>query len=255
MKSCTVIDCLSNLFCVFGFPGCVHSDRGAPFVSQETRSFLTARGISFSTSTAYHPTKNSQCERFNQTNWRTIRLLLHGQNLSEDKWTEVLPEALHAVRSLVCLATNETPHERLFHFSRRSMNGSALPSWLLTPGVVLLLRHVRNKGDPFCDTVELVEGNPTYSVAHLPDGQETTVSTSDLAPCPPSSSSDDITSQPSSSAELDIGPDQLDLSNTESAPDDVVEPLTNEEVIDNTPTLRRSTRLRKPPDRYGFSSI
>jgi len=28
----------------------------------------------------------------------------------------VLPEALHAVRSLVCLATNETPHEYYFRF-------------------------------------------------------------------------------------------------------------------------------------------
>jgi len=45
----------------------------------------------------------------------------------------------------------------------------ALPSWLLTPGTVLLRRHVRNKGDPFCDPVELVEGDPTYSVVRLPD--------------------------------------------------------------------------------------
>jgi len=28
------------------------------------------------------------------------------------------------------------------------MNGMALPSWLLTPGTVLLRRHVRNKGLP-----------------------------------------------------------------------------------------------------------
>ena len=45
------------------------------------------------------------------------------------------------------------------------------PSWLLTPGTVLLRRHVRNKGDPFCDPVELVEGDPTYSVVRLPDGR------------------------------------------------------------------------------------
>ena len=50
MKSSTVIACLSSLFCVFGFPSCVHSDGGSPFVSQETRtrtsplsSFLSAR--------------------------------------------------------------------------------------------------------------------------------------------------------------------------------------------------------------------
>jgi len=55
MKSSTVTQCLLSLFCLFGFPGCVHSDRGAPFVSRETRSFLTIRGISFSTSAPYHP--------------------------------------------------------------------------------------------------------------------------------------------------------------------------------------------------------
>jgi len=54
MKSSTVIACLSSLFCVFGFPGCVHSDRGSSFVGQEMRTFLSARGISVSTSTAYH---------------------------------------------------------------------------------------------------------------------------------------------------------------------------------------------------------
>ena len=33
MKSSTVTACLSSLFCVFGFPSCVHSDRGSRFVS------------------------------------------------------------------------------------------------------------------------------------------------------------------------------------------------------------------------------
>ena len=58
------------------------------------------------------------------------------------------------------------------------MNRMALPSWLLTPGTVLLRRHVGREGDPFCDPVKLVEGNPTYSVVRLPDGKECTVPTS-----------------------------------------------------------------------------
>jgi len=58
-----------------------------------------------------------------------------------------LPEALLAVRSLVCLATIEMPHERLFQFSRRAITGTSLPSWLLTPGPVLLRRFVRRKDD------------------------------------------------------------------------------------------------------------
>jgi len=162
----------------------VHSDRGAPFVSRETRSFLATRGISFSTSTPYHPQGNSQCELSNQTIWRTIKLLLHSERLSADLWATVLPEAHHAVRSLVCLSTNETPHERFLRFPRKAMAGSALLSWLLHPGPILLRRHVRNKGDPLCDLVELVEGNQTHSVIRLGDGQESIVSTSDLAPFP-----------------------------------------------------------------------
>jgi len=87
-------------------------------------------------------------------------MLLHGRGLHEDRWKEVLAEALHAVRSLVCLATNETHHERLFRFPRRSINGMVLPSWLLTPGTVLLRRHVRNKGDPIAIQWSLWKGVP-----------------------------------------------------------------------------------------------
>ena len=145
---------------------------------------LTSR---FSTSTPYYPQGNSQCERSNQTIWPTIKLLLHSKRLSEKDWEALLPEALHAVQSLVCLSTNETPHKRFLRFPRKAMTGSALPSWLLHPGPVLLRRHIHNKGDPLCDPVDLVESNQTYSVIRLRDGQETTMSTSDLAPysrCP-----------------------------------------------------------------------
>ena len=93
MHSTTVIDCLSSLFCLLGFPCSIHSDCGVSFVSRETRSFLTARGISFSTSSPYHPQGNGQCERINQTIWRTIKFILHGKNLHEGQWESVLTEA------------------------------------------------------------------------------------------------------------------------------------------------------------------
>jgi len=126
----TVVECLSSLLCNPGFLSCAHSDRGASFVSQETRTFLTERGFAFSTSTPYHPKGNSQCEQANQTEWRTVKLLLHDKNLTADRCEMLSPEALHAVRSLVCLATNETPDEGLFRLSRRAMTGTSLLSWL-----------------------------------------------------------------------------------------------------------------------------
>ena len=96
----------------------------------------------------------------------------------------MLPEALHSVRSLLCTTTNSTPHERFLGFDRRSMIGKALPSWLVQPGPVLLRRFVRNKNDPYVDEVKLLEANPNFAQVRFPDGRESTVSVSDLAPCP-----------------------------------------------------------------------
>jgi len=266
MKSSTVMLCLLSLFCLFGFPGCVHSDRGAPFVSRETRSFLATRGISFSTSTPYHPQGNSQCQRSNQTIWRTMKLLLHGERLSEDLRETVLPEALHAVRSLVFLLTNETPHERFLRFPRKAMAGSALPSWLLHPGPVLLRRHVRNKGGPLCDPVELVEGNQTYSVIRLGDGQESTVSTSDLAPFPRSPTiaeelTTDVASHPTTPSGVDsVLPDNLGDPPPAAESPGLTSPSPSTDSFPSppcadVPPLRRSIRFRKPPDRFGDWSV
>jgi len=120
MTAEVVADCLSTLFSVFGFPTYIHSDRGTAFVIRELKSFLSVRGIATSYSSPYHPEGNSLCERANQTIWKTVRLLLRSNDLAEDQWELVLPTALHAIRSLQCTATNQTPHERLFSYSPRA---------------------------------------------------------------------------------------------------------------------------------------
>jgi len=38
-KNTSVIECLSNLFCLFGFPAYMHSDRGSSLVSRELKEF------------------------------------------------------------------------------------------------------------------------------------------------------------------------------------------------------------------------
>ena len=104
--------------------------------------------------------------------------------MSEERWEDVLPESLHAIRSLVCLATNETPYDRMFKFNRRSMTGVSMPAWLLKEGPVYLRKFIRNKSDPLCERVYLLDANPSYAHVCLSNGNETTVSTSDLAPVP-----------------------------------------------------------------------
>jgi len=124
----TVISCLSTLFVLFGFPCYIHSERGRSFVSKEVTGYLHSRGVATSSSTPYHPTGNSQFETMNQRIWRTVQLLLKSENLPYIRWYEVLPDALHSIRSLLCTA-NVTPHERSFaSFPRRSTLGKSLPS-------------------------------------------------------------------------------------------------------------------------------
>ena len=166
MSTTTVINCLTNLFSVFGMPAFIHSDRGAQFMSAELKGFLTERGVATSRTTPYHPVSNGQCERFNGTIWKSVLLGLKTRGLPETQWLTVLPDALHSIRSLLCTATNCTPHER------KSSSGCSLPVWLTHPGTVLLRRHVRNKDDPLVDPVELLEANEHYAHIRFPGGRE-----------------------------------------------------------------------------------
>ena len=136
VSSKSVIDCLNKLFCLFGFPSYIHSDRASSFMSSELKSYLVARRIASSRSTPYHPSSNGQCRHCVQTVWHTIKLNLHEHSLPKEKWEDVLCESLHAIRSLLCLATNDTPHNRMFKFNRRSMTGVSMPTWLLKEGPV-----------------------------------------------------------------------------------------------------------------------
>jgi len=256
MYTSTVIKCLEQIFSLCGTPGFIHSDRGLSFLSQELKEYLTHRGITTSKTTPYHPIGNDQVERYNGIVWKAVRLSLKSANLPDSKWEDVLPDALHSIRSLLCTATNATPHERFFNFQRRSCHGTSLPTWLQSPGPVLLRRFVRvSKNDPLVDQVELKEANPTYAHIRYMDGRESTVSLRDLAPCPPVSEPKEPlakqlvgeTPGPTTvSRDLSIAPDvsSINLSTGNLSRDNVdAAPV---------PGLRRSIREVRPPSRYGW---
>ena len=155
-------------------------------MSAELRTYLHSRGIATSRTTPYNPQGNGQCQRYNGIIWKTITLALKSRKLPTTHWESVLPDALHSIRSLISTSTNATPHERLFNDQRRSTTGQSVPSWLSSPGPVLVKRHVRtSKYDPLVDEAELIEANPQYAHVRLEDGRETTLSIRDLAPYTP----------------------------------------------------------------------
>jgi len=78
---------------------------------------LRERDIACSRTSVYNAPGNGQCERYNGIIWTAIKLAIKSRKLDIAQWECVLPDALHSIRSLLCTATNATPHERLFHFT------------------------------------------------------------------------------------------------------------------------------------------
>ncbi|GFU38108.1 retrovirus-related Pol polyprotein from transposon opus [Trichonephila clavipes] len=139
-------------------------------------------GIATSRTTPYNPAGNGQVERYNGIIWKTIQLALRSNSMKTEQWEGVIQTALHSIRSLLCTATNATPHERMFSHPRRSHNGCSIPTWLTKPGPVLMKNQMRaNKYEPIVQEVELIEANPDYAHVKLGDGRETTVSIRHLA--------------------------------------------------------------------------
>jgi RNase H-like domain found in reverse transcriptase/Integrase core domain/Reverse transcriptase (RNA-dependent DNA polymerase)/Aspartyl protease len=245
MTTTTVIDCLCQLFALFGMPAYIHSDRGSSFMSKELREFLTSKGIATSRTTSYNPQGNGQAERYNGTIWKAVTMALKTRGLPTEYWQTVLPDALHSVRSLLSTATNATPHERIFGFTRRSSSGQSIPSWLCEPGTVLMKRQVRrSKTEPLVDEVKLLHANPNYAYVRLNDGRETTVSTRHLAPAGDTGQAE---SRKDSATPTPI--------EDRAHHDDSLEVMTGDtEQCDNPisvvdPLPRRSGRVRRQPDR------
>ena len=263
MTTEVVIKCLCSLFCLVGMPESIHSDRGKAFVSAQFKQFLYERGIALTHSSPYNPRGNSQIERLNGTIWRTIELTLKGRGLETKGWEQVLPDSLHSIRSLLCTSTNKTPHERFYAFSRKSSFGTSMPSWLMSPGNVLLRRHVRaSKYEPHVDEVELIDANPDYATIRHPSGRESNVSLRDLAPLPSCDGKANGFTPPREAFPVSPPEDSsMDLpSSNEAEPEKNSEdshvrersegPSLESHEQERLP-LRRSQRNRRPPVRYG----
>ena len=185
METRTVIRCLNELFTTFGLPSNIHSDRGKCFIFQEFISYLNKREVSTSYTSVYNPQGNGQCKRYKAIIWKAVKLSLKTRNLPIEQWQVVLPDTLHSIRSLLCTATNTTPYERLFNFSRGSCLGLCTPTLLSLPGNVLLKIYVRtSKHEPLVDEVELIHASPNYARVRLPNGLEKTVTLRNIVPVP-----------------------------------------------------------------------
>ena len=164
LKASTIIEKLTDLFCMFRLPSYVHTDQGTNFMSYKFKSWLHSLGVPTSRTTRYNPRGNKQVERYNGIIWKTIVLALRAKKLSLTHWEYVLPNVLHSIHSLLCTVTNCTPHEHMFCHDKKSFNGVSLPSWV-KPGPIYVKNHNRNdKSDLLVEEAELLEANPQLPV-------------------------------------------------------------------------------------------
>ena len=124
-------------------------------------------------------------------------------------------------------------------------------------------RFVRHsKTDPLVDEVQLMDVNPSYAYIRYSDGRESTVSLKDLSPCPASPKAiPDNTVPPSSILSPPVG-NQTEISSQSvhveqeqcNSPDSSAQSIINDTSVlsnnnNDTPAIRKSSCVIKPPDR------
>lgn len=98
---------LRHVFCHFGFPADIVSDRGVTFTSKFTAALMKAFNIKQNMSTAFHPQTDGQTERVNSILEQYLRCYI---NYQQSDWCKHLSIAQFAYNSSTHSSTGMTPH-------------------------------------------------------------------------------------------------------------------------------------------------
>ena len=111
-KALTVAKALvEKWFHVYGIPLRIHSDQGRSFNNEMIQSLCKLYGVQQSLTCLYNPRGNAQCERFNRTMFRLLRMLSKEQKA---EWPVHLPSLVFTYNVTPHSTTGFQPYQLMF---------------------------------------------------------------------------------------------------------------------------------------------
>ena len=98
----------SRVFCYFGLPEEIHSDRGSQFEGDLMTELCELWHVAKTRTTPYHPQSNGVVERGNRTLGDALRTMLLSYAYDQSSWDILLPQVMRAFRATPQTSTEET---------------------------------------------------------------------------------------------------------------------------------------------------
>lgn len=157
----------NNFFCIYGFPGCLHSDRGANFESLLIAEMLQLAGVNKSRTTPYHPMGNGQCERMNRTLGSMIRSL---PPRSKAKWPQMLNTLTFAYNCTIHETTGFPPFFLMYGRTPRLPVDLMFGSVFLDGETVDMDKYVQSLGRDLREAMTLAQAHANKQQNKQADG-------------------------------------------------------------------------------------
>lgn len=277
--STTIIKC-REIFATFGIPLIFVSDSGTQFTSDEFQTFLRINGIKHKRGAPYHPATNGQAERYVQT----IKNKLKAISCSKNEMRKEVSNILLAYRRAIHSTTGKSPAMMVFGRQIRSRLDFMMPK--VCPKVEdaqpeikkkfesndrVAVRDYLSKDKWKFGVVDKKMGNLHYDVT-LDDGRQWKRHADQMRKIGENISQNDSNNNSSNVTEnTTISPNSQN-STTETSPTPAPVPMstdlnteiessetTSDFTLPNPPpadsgvsSLRRSTRVRNPPNRLQY---
>jgi hypothetical protein len=107
---------INHVFCHFGLPSDIVSDRGVTFTSKFTQALLKGLKVKQNLSTAFHPQTDGQTERVNSILEQYLRCYI---NYQQSDWHELLAIAQFAYNNSKHSSTDFTPFYAVYGYHPR----------------------------------------------------------------------------------------------------------------------------------------